>query len=401
MKLNIYLILIIFTIPFTLRSQEKENHWIKKDSLYKYVQPSASMQLWSTYTMGEEAQLTSNGPLEPVQDRLNFFIRRARIGFKGKPYKRLSYVLSIQYDNVGKDKFSGVRGSTNTGTLGILDAYMGWKITNNDLATVTFGYLHPQISRECITGDMLVNAFDKSPSQGYIRQHITGKGYGRATGVNIGGLKKKDLISFNYNVGIFNNNTTGDKIAESSGKYWSPLLASRVTFSIGDSDIKTYAINYNANNFFNNRKGITIGFNASHQSKTDIFRTNQAVGIDLLLNYSKLNFDAELFWLKRNVKGNETEMRTGHVRLGYNMIIANKVFLEPTVSYVSLEGHGNTQFKGSDNYYDCGINWYLNKQNYKMSLHYVIQNGNGNNTVTDEKTFSKGNYLGYGLVVVF
>jgi hypothetical protein len=76
--------------------QAQENYWIKTDSLFKYVQPVASLQFWSTYTMGEKDQLTDNGPMESVQDRLNFLIRRARIGFKGKPYKKLSYAVMIR-----------------------------------------------------------------------------------------------------------------------------------------------------------------------------------------------------------------------------------------------------------------------------------------------------------------
>ena len=71
--------------------------------------------------------------MEPVQDRLSFMARRARFGFKGKPYKKLSYVLTVQYDNLGKDKFSGARGGTNTGTFGVLDAYITWQLTKNEL----------------------------------------------------------------------------------------------------------------------------------------------------------------------------------------------------------------------------------------------------------------------------
>jgi len=398
-----YSFLLFLISPILLFGQEKESHWINKDSLFKYVQPSASMQFWTTYTMGEEAQLSADGPLEPVQDRLNFFIRRARIGFKGKPYKNLSYKLTIQYDNVGKDKFTGARSGTNTGNLGILDAFMSWKMTNNDLASITFGYFHPQISRECITGDMFVNSFDKSPSQAYIRKFITGKSYGRSTGINIGGLTRKNILSVNYNVGIFSNNTTAEdtkKFPETSGKLWSPLLASRLTFSIGDPDIEKYAVNYGVNNRFNKRKGVTLGFNATHQGETEIFESNNAVGIDLLLNYSKLNIDAELFWLKRDVQGKSSEMRTGLVRLGYNLLLNKKIFIEPTVSYVTSEGDVNSIFQGQDNYMDFGLNWYLNKQNLKMSLHYILQDGEGDNGFTDGETFTKGNYLGYGLVVI-
>ena len=37
----------------------QEIKWIKQDSLYKYIQPFAVVQMWSTYTMGEKARLVS------------------------------------------------------------------------------------------------------------------------------------------------------------------------------------------------------------------------------------------------------------------------------------------------------------------------------------------------------
>src|SRR6188768_17811 len=111
--------ILIALIAFSFAGHAQEKHWAKPDSLFKFVQPVASLQLWSLYTMNEKVQLTPNTPMESVQDRVSFMVRRARFGFKGKPYKKLSYVLSVQYDNLGKDKFSGARGGTNAGTFGI------------------------------------------------------------------------------------------------------------------------------------------------------------------------------------------------------------------------------------------------------------------------------------------
>ncbi|MBT1703375.1 porin [Chryseosolibacter indicus] len=396
-------LLLSFLLGTPFFSIAQESYWIKQDSLFKYVQPVASLQLWSAYTIGEKEQLSENGPLERVQDRVNFLTRRARIGFKGKPYKKLSYALTIQYDNLGKDRFGAIRGGTNTGQLGILDAYATWKITKNDIASVTVGYFHPQYSRECITGDLLVNSFDKSPSQTYIRQHINGKSYGRTTGINIGGMTRKNLITIGYNVGIFNNNSTAandTKYAETSGKYWSPLLVDRVTFSIGDHDMNTYSINYDANNYFNKRKGVTVGFNTTSQGKTDIFSSNGSLGADILLNYKNVNFDAEWNSMYRRVEGNTREMKTYQIRIGYNIIIARKAFFEPSFMVMKFRGNENAEASGEDIMYDAGINWYLNKKNCKLSLHYIKQKGNGDNGYTDEKTFKKGDFIGLGFVLI-
>jgi len=396
------LLFLCFLAPVTLHAQEP--YWIKPDSLFKFVTPVVSLQLWSTYTMGERAQLVQNGPLETVDDRVSFMARRARFGFKGKPYKKLSYVLTVQYDNLGKDKFSGPRGNTNAGTaLGILDAYVTWQLTRNELVYITTGYFHPQFSRECITGDLLVNSLDKSITQGYIRQHIDGKSYGRATGLNLGGIKPMGVIQIGYNVGLFSNNSTAadtKNFPETTGRYWSPLTVERVTFSFGDPDMKTYAINYDANNYYSKRKGVTIGLNVSQQGKSEVFTWNRASGVDVLFNYGHLNLDGEWNWLKRKVEGRYYQALAGHMRLGYNVIVARKAFIEPTFSVSMYDGDNGGQFTGKDHLYDAGVNWYLNKKNCKVALHYIRQEGHGNNSYTDDKTFKKGDFVGMAFVLI-
>lgn len=375
--------------------------WTKRDSLFKYVQPFASLQLWSVYTMGEKLQLEENGPLENVQDRLNFMTRRARIGFKGTPYKGLSYLLNVQYDNLGKDRFGAIRGSVNTGQLGILDAFVTYKLTRrNDLVNITAGYFHPQFSRECITGDMNVSAFDKSPLQGYVRNHITGKSYGRTTGLNVGGAFEAAKVTIGYNVSVCNNNTTAADVTESTGKFWSPVLTDRVTFSFGDPDKKGYSMMYESNNYFNERKGVTIGFNNARQGRTDLFESNNFKGADVMFNYNGLNLDAEGASLTRKIEGKTYEMTTWQVRFGYNLIIAKKFFIEPVVMYMAFEGDEGATFTGEENMLDMGVNWYLNKRHLKMSLHYVKQDGFGDNNYTDDTTFRKGDFVGYGFVLM-
>jgi hypothetical protein len=400
MKLRIFFVFVLL-IGFT-KAQSQEFQWKKPDSLFKYVQPFASVQLWAVYTMGEQLQLEDNQPMEHLQDRLNFITRRARIGFKGKPYKGLSYFLNVQYDNLGKDRYGAIRGAVNTGTLGILDAFITYRLTSkNDLFHLTAGYFHPQFSRESITGDMNVSAFDKSPLQGYVRGHITGKSYGRTTGLNLGGQFTSGTLTIGYNVSVNNNITTSTEATETTGKYWSPLLVDRVTFSFGDPDKKQYSMMYETNNFFNERKGITIGLNSSHQGKTDIFTTNDFAGVDAMLNYNAFNFDIEGASLRRRVEGQTYKMKTWQMRAGYNIIIAKKAFIEPTVMYMAFEGDAGAVNSGEEEMIDMGVNWYLNKRNLKLSLHYVMQDGHGDNGYTDETTFKKGDFVGVGFVGAF
>ena len=399
MKRHILLLLALSSLT-ALHAQDVQ--WKKPDSLFKYVQPFASLQMWAVYTMDEQLQLVDNEPMEKVEDRLNFLTRRARIGFRGKPYKGLSYLLNVQYDNLGKDRYGAIRGGVNTGQLGILDAFVTYKLSGkSELFNVTAGYFHPQFSRECITGDMNVTAFDKSPLQGYVRNHVTGKSYGRTTGVNLGGVYETGNVTVGYNVSVNNNVTTATDATETTGKYWSPLIVDRVTISLGDPDKKGYSMMYETNNYFNERKGITIGINSSRQGKTDIFASNHFTGVDVMINYGGLNFDAEAASLKRKVEGTTYEMETWQVRCGYNIIIGRKFFIEPVAMFMHFEGDPGATSNGEEEMYDFGLNWYLNKKNLKMTLHYVKQSGHGDNGYTDEVTFRKGDFVGYGFVAMF
>jgi hypothetical protein len=373
--------------------------FLKQDSLYKYIQPFAVVQMWSTYTMGEKARLTADGPLEPVINRLNFTARRARLGFRGTPYKNFTYYLALFYDNLGRDRYSGTRAGVNDGQIGVWDAYMSWKLgTRNEMATITFGYFRPQVSRENITAAFAVNSFEKSLSQTYIRQHLVGRNHGRTMGINIGGIKKEGKVSVNYNAGIFNNNTTSN-MPETSGKFYSPLVTGRLALSFGDPEMEKYGISYDVN-YFNKRKGITIGVNTARQGKTDLFNLNTTKGVDVLVNFLNFNLDGEWLDLYRSKESGQYHSHTGHIRAGYNLILKKKVFLEPAFLATFFEGQEGGQFHGKDYVYDAGLNWYLNKKSCKLNLHYVWQHGSGKNGYTDGINFEKGDYIGAGLQII-
>lgn len=393
---KILLLALLLTDPALSLAQQSP--WLKKDSLNKYIRPFAVVQLWGTYTTGERARLEPEGPLEPVGDRFNLSFRRARLGFKGKPYKNLGYYLALYYDNLGRDRYSGTRAGVNEGHIGVWDAYLNWKITRNDVATLTFGYFRPQLSRECITAAFAVNSFDKSASQTYIRQHIMGKGHGRTMGMNLGGIRQNGKLSILYNMGVFNNNTTSDR-SETAGRFWNPLLVGRVAFTLGDPEMEKYTISYDVN-YFNGRKGITVGFNASEQGRTDAFSRNTVAGADLLVNYLNLNLDGEWLILDRVKEGNIFRSYTGHLRAGYNLLLHGKLFLEPVFMATAFRGTTGGQYQGEDRLYDAGLNWYLNKKELKLNLHYVWQDGDGQNGFTDGETFRKGDYVGVGLQLV-
>lgn len=69
--------------------------------------------------------------------------------------------------------------------------------------------------------------------------------------------------------------------------------------------------------------------------------------------------------------------------------------------YMNFKGDAGASSEGLEEMYDMGINWYLNKKNLKLTLHYVKQNGFGDNGYTDGATFRKGDFVGCGFVSIF
>ena len=104
--------------------------------------------------------------------------------------------------------------------------------------------------------------------------------------------------------------------------------------------------------------------------------------------------------MHRQNEGSKVHSETGHLRAGYNFIVAKKYFLEPCLMAMTFRGDEGAQFSGVDRLYDFGVNWYLNKKNCKLSAHYIWQTGYGNNGYTDGLTFQKGDFATLALVVL-
>jgi hypothetical protein len=421
-------------------SLKAQNYFAKMKENYQ-IKPFMMVQLWSTYSTGQQVFNAETGEYEAVDDQFNTQIRRARLGFRAQPYEQLKFTFVGYYDLIGRDAFASTIGGYNPQNsavggnpdFGIWDAFFTWKILKNSEAlNLVGGYFRPQLSRESITSGWSVNSFEKSMSQTYIRQHLVGTGPGRAAGLNLGGtILSEGLFGLNYNVGLFNPVRRTSPQFGSVGANYSPLLVARAVLYIGDPEQTTYKIGYDIN-YYNKRKGLSIGFGGSTQGETDVFDRSQALGLDFLFNYGPLNVDGDFNFMQRQgsrVLGGTEEVRTftynsntGHIRAGYNLILADKYFLEPTFMIMQFNG-GQTQeaqadaravnaFSGSEATYDVGINWYLNKKNLKLMLHYVWNEGDmgaANDGFTGNAFFSqgavgpiqRGNWLGLGLHAIF
>ncbi|MCB0662994.1 MAG: hypothetical protein KDC24_09655 [Saprospiraceae bacterium] len=429
---GISILLVMAVSLVSAQTEEKKSDWLQKLEKFK-IKPSLGLQLWSSYTFDQKVFNEETQSYDPVDDRLNFQLRRTRIGLKGQPYENLSFNFTIAIDLVGRDLLSGTEAGVNNGASPIFrlwNAYVQWRVLDKkEGLNVVFGYLPPQMGRESITSALRSNSMEKSWSQNYLRRHLTGIGPGRTMGVNVGGVfyKENRTVNWSYDAGIFTPQFESYG-GNSVGDHFSPLLVGRLVAHIGDPEFKKYGIGHKIN-YFGKRNGLSLALAASNQGQTDLFESNQAIGADFLLNWGNLNFDGEWSMLTRSgyfMVGEERQnesvaAQTGYVRAGYNITLSNGWVIEPVAMWMFFNGEMGaeaqgyaTQLKtmsGAEGKINVGANLYLNPD-LKLSLFYTLRNGDAGDAgpgATVNNYFvqggvgaiERGNWLGLGLVGIF
>lgn len=391
------------------------------------LKASAMLQLWSTYTIGQEVYDANAQSYRRVDDRLNIYFRRARLLMRGEPYHGFKYYLSMHFDQAGHDLLSATQGPTNNAepSVGIWDVFIQWQLpVGKDQLHLTAGWFRPQFQRESITTGWGVSSLEKAMSQNYVRTHLTGRGPGRAAGINLGGMVKGNKLSLLYNAGIFNPLLTGLN-GNSVGRQFSPLLTGRLSLAIGDPDMEQYGIAYGTN-YFNERKGISIDLNIAGQGATDQFWRAAAWGPGVLLNYGRWNIDGEWMFLQRQGRRDDAGLftartGTGHIRAGYNIPVG-KFMLQPSAMMMRFKGamdaSGQADARllrfssGSEQTLDFGLNYYLRKRDMVIQLHYTLHSGDAGdagegstvNAYFNQQTVGairRGNWIGLGMNAIF
>ncbi len=385
----------------------------------KWIEVFQMVQVWNVYTIENDSFD------EDMDARSDVYIRRGRIGFKGKIRKDMKFKVWFAYDNLGKNEGTAGTGGPNTtggsvegaGTENrefyIWDAIWTWTL-DPQWANISVGYFRPQVGKESITTAFKVISFQKSLPNFTPRKHIVGRGPGRETGINIGGLALEK--KFNFNVGIFDtnhtkiignkkkgsdpvNNTPGKgKAGVGDGKRWSPLIAVRLAWSFGDPEMKKYKMGY-TQTYYGKRNGVTIGLNYTHQGRTDVFKQNNLYGIDILANYGPFDFNAEYDWLyRKKLDDTDGTDKVWSVKAGYNFFLKNKQIIRPAVMISKEEPNDNNGDYVSDTgvasekeLYEVSLNWLINKDKLKLNISYdwgKVKN----------KDFS---YIGMGLQLIY
>src|SRR3989339_353363 len=92
---------------------------------FTYDEGKSSLELFSQVQFWSVGSYAPEDVPEPGK-RLDFYIRRARFGFKGQVRPRLDYQFIFAFDNLGKDPYSGTIGSgqkLETTEFRVWDAY--------------------------------------------------------------------------------------------------------------------------------------------------------------------------------------------------------------------------------------------------------------------------------------
>lgn len=393
-------IFVLFTDSVFTQQTEKSLSEVDKFSFLdinteKLFKPIFALETWATYSIDEEKNGTS------YTNRADIFFRRLRFGGTGSPYSWLSYNFQLHLDRLGEDTYASTKGSY--GGIDIWNAHITAKLLKDcDLFNLHAGYFWAAISREYNTSAWSQGSLDRTRANWYMRNFITGKGNGIECGIGLGGLKNFEKFGVGYRIGTF------EPQAYSNSELASRLYTGHFLFTLGDPELSSYKYRLPGNQW-RKRTGITLGFGASTQSKgivinsikeyadsltneitsttiTTPFDQSYAYGTDILINYKGFRLDGEYFVFCRTGTANEKfEGYQWHIRFGCSLSLAG-MFLEPVITYDCYEGKGNKdlyKYIGTDQTLDLGINWYLNKDKLKLSLHYLIQDGSVSSNVGD------------------
>lgn len=386
---------------------------------------SVGFQIWGLYTSNGEVYDEATQSWQPTSDRLNFMVRRTRLGFKGRPYDRLKYNLTLAIDHVGNDDYDGATGGGNNGAfpnVSLWNAWVQWQLLpSSDVLHLTAGYFPPQFHRESITSALAVPSMEKAMSQNYARRHLVGTGPGRAVGLNIGGQWHREdaPLAFSYDLGLFAP-TFGTTTA---GVQSAPVWVGRGVLHLGDPEFSKYRLGAGFNTF-GKRKGLSLGVAFSRQGSTDRFERSTALGIDLLANYGPFNFKADYTAMQRSATNADEKFdvsaNTWNVAASVNLPFG-KYLLEPALMAYGFDGPmdalGQQQakamaaFSGRERALDVGLNLHLNPGKLIVQLHYTLRDGEAG-AAGDEarvnqyfsqngKAIRRGDWLGVGVIGKF
>lgn len=382
-------------------------------------------QLWTTYTF--DPQHTPE-----ADERADVFVRRARLTFKGQGMPGLEYQFGFAVDNMGKDSVSGVGGSPQipaTTTFQAIDA-LAWYHTPADAFVVGAGLLTPHLNREQFASFTNIPSLDQALAYSYVRDHYTTRNTARETGIVLASTGWDSAMALGYTVdlGVWDN--SWDRSATSAtptvSRKWSPLLTGRATLNILGRETKGWKTSSD-NSTRTKGYGATFGVFGAWKGETETLSKKDSTGTGTAKKYSYAwqggaegidAFGADLFawafgatlqgeWIELGTsfsdsvrkampatyKSERTADHVWGVRLSWIAPWELRGRIEPVVGWSKFVGDPSSpRYKGGrDEQVDLGVNWLLDGNKTKLSLHYLNNNGKENTGFTTGPT--KNNLL--------
>jgi hypothetical protein len=369
---------LMVTIIYQSQSKDSTLHALSQDNRARIQWDEGSFMDLNFYVQWWNV-VSLNFAGKEISPRYDMFVRRGRLGVSGRVAHKLFYQMSFAYDGVGKDSFSqaaGIPNQEDNTTFFPRDIFACYAF--HPLLNVTMGYFRPKAGKESIYSSAFSISQEKSWASFQPRIHITGRGIGRETGINVGGLLKRKKGGALYDIGIFDTN---HPLIVGENSLWSPLLTGRLVWYIGDPEYQEYPISY-LQSGFGQRKGLSLGVNGTYQGQTEKFVWNTLAGVDAQLNYKALDFLVEYNWLHRRttylaVLRDFTEDRFVTYKAAWNFIQKNGTIIQPSIMYSSVKAAPQfasfvNEVTGAVSQWTIGVgvNWLINRDRLKLGLHY-------------------------------
>ena len=121
MKRITAVILSVLSLPLLAQDASPTPFALKKPDFK--IEPYAQLHGWAVHSIDRKAETNGRPGLDNVDSRTNFFFRRARVGFRGSPYKNLKYQLKLK---IGPSEFKWQLPSAPQSHINPRD-YAGWR----------------------------------------------------------------------------------------------------------------------------------------------------------------------------------------------------------------------------------------------------------------------------------
>lgn len=349
-----------------------------------YLQTRADIVSGSNPTGGDYVPGTEAGQTEA--DTVDFYLRRARIGVKAS-YGALAAKITYQGDNYGRD------GAAKP--AGIYDAFAAYAIKGDSVSHEVRGGLYQAYFNPSTLNSGWALFPASAGTENLAGNRSVGVGYTLdSSAVDL----YVDVMNTRLD-GTSDQNAAQSTTADGDGLWISGRLALTLP---GEWQLEKFQDSFGGAP----GKGLGLGLEFVSEDEQGVATAPTVLpvtgehkttgyGIDLTFRLDGLVALAEYRAQKQESSANEVKSAVWRLQAGYAFVLSNGTALEPAIRYqaIDLDTDNDNEtgvFGGSDfasasgNEIDVGVNWYLAKNNHKLSAlltKWDAEEGDGDATI--------------------